>query len=400
MKIKFGTRCIIALILGAVFGRYVEYGVIEHITPISVIYLKLLRSVIVPLLFSVIISSFGKYKDFSLMKTISSISIFWFLITAITAGAIGIVIGKHFCVGLNVTFDVSSIDKMHLSSSIPLSQTLLNMVPNNIIGQISDGQIIPVVIFAIFMGLALASLGEQGATVRLFFDEITQIMFKIVKGIIKVSPIAIFILIADVSNKYGMNVIHPFGTFVFVMYLACILQIIVYMFLLLFVGKINPILFIKNFFPAMITAFTTSSSIGTLPVTIDRLVNHVKVRDDIASFVAPLGANMKMDGCGAIYPAVVSIFTANLLGMHLSFNQEILIFILSSFATFFTVGIPGAAIMSATFVLVSMNFPLQGLAIVIGIDKIIDMIRTVTNVTGAATCSVLVEKTLIYTRRL
>ena len=230
MKIKFGTQCIIALILGAMFGRYVEYSAIEYLTPLSVIYLKLLRSVIVPLLFSVIISSFGKYKDFSLMKTISSISIFWFLITAVIASAIGIVVGKHFCVGLHVTFDVNSVDKLHLSNSLPISQTLLNMVPNNIIGQIAEGQIIPVVIFAIFMGLALSSLGEQGKTVRLFFDETTQIMFKIVKNIIKVSPIAIFILIADVSSKYGINVIRPFGTFVFVMYLACVLQRILYMF--------------------------------------------------------------------------------------------------------------------------------------------------------------------------
>jgi len=143
----------------------------------------------------------------------------------------------------------------------------------------------------------------------------------------------------------------------------------------------------------MITAFTTSSSLGTLPVTLETLVDRVRVKERVAGFVAPLGATMKMDGCGAIYPAIVCILTAQVFGIDLSVQQYLLIALTAAIATIGTAGVPGTASIMATVVLSSVGLPLQGLALVIGIDKIIDMMRTMTNVTGAGVCATIVDKT-------
>jgi Na+/H+-dicarboxylate symporter len=186
--------------------------------------------------------------------------------------------------------------------------------------------------------------------------------------------------------------LYPLGKFIFAIYAACFLQLIAYMLLVIFVARKNPITFIREFWPAMIMAFTTSSSLGTLPVSLECLVDRVKIRERVAGFVAPLGATMKMDGCGAIYPAIVCVLTANILHIDLSMQQYILIILTSTIATIGTAGVPGTASIMATVVLTSVGLPLEGLALVIGIDKIVDMMRTLTNVTGSGVCALIVDK--------
>ncbi|MBY0379002.1 MAG: dicarboxylate/amino acid:cation symporter, partial [Burkholderiales bacterium] len=345
-----------------------------------------------PLTFSTIVASFAKYEDFTTMKKIGGNTLFWFVLTAFFAGIVGIIVGvsSHIGFGLSIQNDITS----QLASNTPsIRNTFLDMIPSNIIAEIAKDKIIPVILFAIFFGLALSSLGDGGKTVRLFFSEFSEVMFKITRVIIKLSPIGIFVLMAEFSNKYGFESLIPLAQFIVMMYVACVIQIIVYLILLMVFARKSPIDFIRGFLPAMITAFSTSSSMGTLPVTMERLVGNLGVRSDIAGFVAPLGANMKMDACGAIFPAMVCILTANLLHIDLTIVQYILIFFLSVIATFCTVGMPGTALMSATFVLVGMGFPLDGLAIVLGVDRIVDMMRTMTNVTGTGTCAVLVDRT-------
>lgn len=390
-KLKFGSQCMLALVFGVLFGTIVTDSVLQYFTPLATVYLKLLKLTIIPLTFSSIVASFAKYEDFSTIKKLVVTTFAWFLITAVFASLIGILIGIIADIGSNL---IISIPNNQLNNNMPdLTTTFLDMVPSNIIGQIAEGKIIPIIIFAIWFGLALSSIGNNTKLIGQFFNEFSLVMFKITRLIIKLSPIGIFILMAQVSNKYGISSVLPLIKFVIAIYIACFIQIFVYFLLLIFVGKINIIKFIKGFFPAMMTAFVTSSSLGTLPVTIENLTYQLKVRADIVNFVSSLGANMKMDACGAIFPAMVSIFTAHLLNIDLSIQQYIMIFFLSTIATFCTVGIPGTAIMSATFVLVGMGLPLNGLAIVLGVDRIVDMMRTMTNVIGTATCTILVDKT-------
>ena len=391
-KIGFGNQCLLALILGLVAGRFLPQNVVNFITPFGDAFLKLLQLVVVPLTFSTIVASFAKLDDIALVKRLGARTLLWFMITALIAATIGIIIGKLFNPGQGLSLAQAATD-YHVRTIPSLSQTFLDMVPGNLIGQIASGKVIPIIIFAVFFGLALTSLGEKGANVRTFFDEFSKVMFVITRKIIRLSPYGIFALLVAVGNEYGIATLLPLGKFIVAIYVACAVQLVVYAILISVVAKRNPFKFFKEFWPAMITAFTTSSSLGTLPVTIECLVDRVGVSERVAGFVAPLSATMKMDGCGAIYPAIVCILTATVFGIHLSTQQYILIAITAAVATIGTAGVPGTASIMATVVLTSVGLPLQGLALVIGIDKIVDMMRTMTNVTGGGVCTTIVART-------
>ncbi|MBX9867373.1 MAG: dicarboxylate/amino acid:cation symporter, partial [Burkholderiales bacterium] len=323
-KLGFGNQCLLALILGLTAGHFLPQHAVDFIVPFGDAFLKLLKLVIIPLTFSTIVSSFAKLDDINLVKRLGSKTLLWFMITAIIAACVGICIGTLFNpgAGLSLTQAASAYQPREIPS---ISGTFLDMVPGNLIGQIADGKVIPVIVFAIFFGLGLTSIGEKGKTVRTFFDEFSQVMFKITRKIIRLSPYGIFALLVPIGNQYGIATLLPLGKFIVAIYVACAVQLVVYGFLLAFFAKRNPFSFFKQFWPAMITGFTTSSSLGTLPVTMETLVDRVKISDRVAGFVAPLGATMKMDGCGAIYPAIVCILTAQIFGIDLSIQQYVLI---------------------------------------------------------------------------
>lgn len=391
-KLGFGNQCLLALILGLTAGHFLPQNAVDFIVPFGDGFLKLLKLVIIPLTFSTIVSSFAKLDNITLVKRLGTRTLLWFMITAVIAATVGITIGSIFNpgAGLTLTQEVSNYNPRVIPS---ISGTFLDMVPGNLIGQIADGKVIPVIIFAIFFGLGLTSIGEKGNTVRVFFEEFAQVMFTITRKIVRLSPYGIFALLVPVGNQYGIETLLPLGKFIVAIYAACAMQLIIYGVLLALFAKRNPISFFKQFWPAMITGFTTQSSLGTLPVTLETLVDRVKISERVAGFVAPLGATMKMDGCGAIYPAIVCILTAQIFGIDLSVQQYILIVITAAIATIGTAGVPGTASIMTTVVLTSVGLPLQGLALVIGIDKIIDMMRTMTNVTGAGVCATIVDKT-------
>jgi uncharacterized protein len=275
----------------------------------------------------------------------------------------------------------------------PYAQIFLNMLPGNLLSQGASGQIIPIIIFAVIFGVALALVGEEARPVRDFFAAFSKVMFKITRWIIRLAPIGIFALISQVTSTYGIHGLLPFASFILTIYFACFLQLVVYAILIMSTVHVSPWRYYKAIWPCMLTAFTTSSSLGTLPVTVSTLTQRVGVPDQVASFVAPLGATMKMDGCGAIYPAIVAIFTAGLLHIHLGVSQYVIIIITCAIATIGTAGVPGTASVMAMVVLSSIGLPFTALAMVVGIDKVIDMVRTTVNVSGTATCSTIVAAT-------
>ncbi len=391
LKLGFGNQCLLALVFGLIIGHYLPTSVVNtYISPFGKAFLKLLQLIIVPLTFSTIVASFSKLENISMVKQLGFKTIFWFILTALIASSIGVIVGVVIAPGTNL---IQNSLSGYTPRTIPsISETLIDMLPGNLIQEVANGKIIPIILFAIFFGIALTSLHEKGNTVKAFFSEFSETMFKITRVIIRMSPIGIFALIAEVGNSYGIETLIPLAKFIIAIYLACILQLIVYGILITVFAKKNPFKFFKEFYPAMVTAFTTSSSLGTLPVTLETLVDRVKVKKQVAGFVAPLGATMKMDGCGAIYPAIVCVLTANLFHIPLSLQHYLIIIITASIATIGTAGVPGTASIMATLVLTSVGLPLNGLAMIIGIDKIIDMMRTTTNVTGSGTVSVLVNK--------
>lgn len=392
-KIGFGNQCLLALVLGLTLGHFMPIQVLSVVAPFGTAFLKLLQLVVVPLTFSTIVASFSRLENLNLVRKLGLNTLLWFMLTAVIASCIGITTGKIYAPGSGLILDPSIITRYRPRQIPNIADTFLNMLPGNLIQDIAEGRVIPVIIFAVMFGIALTSLHEHGRHVRAFFDEFSQVMFKITRRIIRLSPIGIFALTAQVGHNYGINTLLPLIKFILAIYTACILQLLVYALLITFVARKNPVTFFKRFWPAMITAFTTSSSLGTLPVTLETLVDRVGIKEQVAGFVAPLGATMKMDGCGAIFPSIVCIMTANIFNIELTVVQYILIILTCTVATIGTAGVPGTASIMATVVLVSVGMPLEGLALVIGIDKVVDMMRTLTNVTGSGACSVIINET-------
>lgn len=388
-KFGFGNQCCLALILGIVFGHLAPTAWVDFFSPVGTLFLQLLKMIIIPLVFVLIVTSFTKLENLANIKALSGKTFFWFFVTATIASCIGLLTvllinpAQGFQHGLMIGA---------LKQTPALSQLILDMMPANLFDQAAHGKVVPIIIFAIAFAIALTSCGKEVLIVRNFFDALAKILLKVTNWIIRLSPLAIFTFISAVISHYGLTSLLPFAKFILTVCLACVFQLAIYALLLLSVCRINPLHFVRKALPMLVMAFSTSSSLATLPLTMETLIHRMGIPDKIASFVAPLGANAKMDACGAIYPVIVCVFTAALFHIPLDWQQYLLIMVIATIATVGTAGVPSSAIVTAMVVLTSVGLPLTGLALVIGIDRILDMVRTTVNVTGTAVCANLVAR--------
>lgn len=392
MKLKlpgFGVQCLVALGLGAVFGLVAASSWVEAIQPIGKAFLQLLEMVILPVTFTMVVTSFTRLETVTHIRRLGMRTLFWFLVTAAIAATVGLLTSLWMNPGAHFDSGLAPVALRDLPSA---TNVFLDMVPGNLVDQMARGKVIPVIIFAVLFALALTLGGEETSVVRELFDGLAKVFMKITRWVIRLSPIGIFIFIASVTNRYGIANLMPFARFIVNVYFACFIQLIVYGVLLLLVARVNPIQFARKAWPALLTAFTTSSSLATLPVTLETLIHRLKVPEQTASFVAPLGANAKMDGCGAIYPVIVSVFTASLFHITLGWQQYLMIACVATITTIGTAGVPGSAVVMSMVVLSSMGLPFTGLAMVMGMDKIIDMMRTLVNVSGTLVTATLISK--------
>lgn len=391
-KVSFGNRVLLAMVMGVLLGVYFKADVV-YVEPLGQIYVNLIKMLVIPLVTTVIISSITSLEDPSKLKRVGVKTIAWLLFTTAIAALLGVVVS----LGLNLGSGVQFVkDASFKAREIPtFAKVLVDMVPSNPVSDMANAKIIPVIIFSVLIAVAITIEGskkpESVKPVKDFFNSFAQIMFRITKMVLKVTPYGVFGLMASVSAKYGFAALLPLGKVILAVYIACILQVaLVHGSLLAFVVKVNPLKFFKKIYPAQVVAFTTRSSYGTLPVTLKSLTNEVKVSERIASFVAPMGATMGMNGCAGLYPTIVSIFVANVFGIPMDFSKYLLLILVTTLASIGTAGVPGTASIMATVVLSSLGLPIEGIAMVLGIDTILDMARTATNVTGASVVTLLV----------
>ncbi|MBA5850398.1 dicarboxylate/amino acid:cation symporter [Clostridium sp. cel8] len=391
-KVKFGTRVLLGMILGVglgvVFGKDAGY-----IAPVGTIYANLIVMLVVPLVVPTVISSITAIESPGKLKNIGVKTVAWLLGTTAVACVIGIVVAVVMDPGSGIQF---AKDASYKARNIPnFSNIILDMVPKNVISEMAEAKIIPVLVFSILIGVAITLEGEKNPEivkpVKKFFDSFKVIMFRITDMVLELTPYGVLALLASTSAKYGASTLIPLLKVVIAVYIACIIQVVfVHGGLIAFVAKINPIRFFKGIYPAQVVAFTTRSSYGTLPVTIKSLTENIKISDNIASFSAPLGATMGMNGCGGLYPAIAAIFVARIFNIPMSFSTYILLIVVTTIASIGTAGVPGTASIMATVVFTALGLPIEGLGIIFGVDAIMDMARTLTNVTGASVVSVLV----------
>ncbi|SKA87250.1 Na+/H+-dicarboxylate symporter [Clostridium sp. USBA 49] len=391
-KISFGNRVLIAMILGIAIGSIFKKNALV-IEPIGKIYVNLIKMLVIPLVTTSMISSITNLDNTAKLKSIGFKTIGWLIATTAIASIIGLIVSIIMDPGAGIKIVKDASFK---AREIPsFADVLIDLTPSNPVADAANAKIVPVIIFSMFVGIAIvienSKKPEVIKPVINFINGFAQIMFRITKMILKITPYGVYGLMAGVSAKYGFETLLPLGKFVVAIYIACIIQIIlVHSTLITFIAKINPIKFFKAILPAQIVAFTTRSSYGTLPATIKSLTERVKISDRIASFVAPMGASMGMNACGGLYPVMAAMFVARVYNINLNFSQYIILIVVTTIASFGTAGVPGTASIMSTVVLSSMGLPVEGMAMLLGVDTVIDMARTATNVTGAAVSALLV----------
>ena len=391
LRIAFWQRVLAGFVLGALAGWAFGPAAQTWFGPLGDLYVTSIRMIAVPLVFFAVIHAVASLHGQKSMATLGGRTFAWFAITAALAVCMGLAIGLllqpgHGLSGLTVAPDYTVRE---LPSPV---QVLLDVVPANPFKALSEGKILQVIVFAGLLGFALVRLGERTAALRRLAGEASDTMIQVTRFVLELTPLGTFGLIAALVGAYGFEKLLPLGSFVFALYLACALHIVLTYGGLLLMHGLNPLKFFRGAAPGMQVAFVSSSSFASMPVAIRSVTHNLGVDRDYAAFAVPLGASIKMDGCGAIYPALTSVFVAQYFGITLEPSQYLTILIASVLGSFGTAGVPGTAIVMVTLVLSAAGLPLEGIGFVIAIDRVLDMMRTMTNVTGQMLVPVLVAK--------
>lgn len=391
-KVGFGTRVFVAMALGIGVGAYFGADAAK-VGLVGSVYVSLIKMVVIPLVVGAIITAITALSDPGQLKKIGIKTVSLFLITTGIAAVIGLLVALALDPGAGIPL---TQDESFKPREVPaFDKVLLDLVPSNPINEMANGKIVPLIIFAIFIAVAITIEGqrhpERVKPFKSFIESFTQIMFRVTKLVIKLTPYGVFGLMTAMASKYGLSALLPLGKVVLAVYLACLLHMVItYGGLLAFVAKVNPLRFFKKAIPTISVAFTTRSSYATLPVNLEVITKRMKVSDKIASFVAPLGATINMNGCGGLYPAIVAVFVARVYGIDLGFTDYLILVGSAIIASIGTAGVPGPATISTTVVLTAMGLPLEGFALVLGIDAVIDMARTAVNATGTTVSALVV----------
>ncbi|KEA46687.1 amino acid transporter [Campylobacter mucosalis] len=404
-RINLLLRILIGLILGAIFGMIFEnsQSFIEILTPFGELFVRLLKMIMVPVIVCTLIVGTSSISPSHLGRVGIKIIVFY-LFTSLFAIIIGLFVGNVLepGVGLELAKDVTGVAKQAEAPS--LVKILLDIIPTNPFGSIAKGDVLPIICFCIFFGIALAfcrdskdeNVKNAADVMFLFFEGMSSVMFKIVGWVMQYAPIGVFALIFIVFSKNGAQAFGPLANVTISVYVGLLLQVVcVYCVICLFL-KLSPFVFLKKVRPPMVTAFVTRSSGATIPVSMQTLEKSMGVPRSIFGFTIPVGATINMDGT-TIYLGVCAIFIANVVGAPLDFSAQLTIVLTAVLASIGTAGVPGAGAIMLLMVLESVGLKVEGAVaiaygMILGIDAILDMGRTSMNVVGDVIGSVAVAK--------
>ncbi len=407
-KVPFWQRVLAGFVLGALAGW--AFGPLAEtwFGPLGDLYVTLIQMIAVPLVFFAVINAVSSLHGQTSIAALAGRTFAWFAITAVLAVMVGLVFGLVIKPGEGV--GVLQVAADYKPKETPgVIDVFLNIVPANVFQALSgasaakaadgssvlvprNGTVLQVIFFAGLVGFAFVRLGEKTANLRKLAGEASQTMIQITRFVLEFTPLGTFGLIAALVGGYGFEQLRPLLTFVVALYAACAFHILVVYSGLLLAHGLNPLKFFRGAAPAMQVAFVASSSFAALPASLRSVTHSHGVHPDYAAFAVPLGASIKMDGCGAIYPALAAVFIAQYTGIELSWSQYLIIALASVLGSFGTAGVPGTAVIMATVVLSAANLPLEAIGFLYAIDRVLDMMRTMTNVTGQMLVPVLVAK--------
>ena len=407
------------ILLGMVFGVLFAFiliqftwgkdVIVDWVKPFGTIFINLLKLIAVPLILASLIKGISDLKDISKLSKMGGRTIGLYVLTTVIAVSIGLVIVNIIKPGSFIseqtrtelvssyTADANSkIEAANKQSEVGPLQSLIDIVPDNIIKASADnGNMLQVIFFAVIFGIAMILLPEdKSKPVKDFFDSFNEIILKMIDIIMLFSPIGVFALLAAiVAESPSLDLFKALGMYGLTVIIGLILVMSFYLFLVKVFAKKSPKFFINGISPAQLLAFSTSSSAATLPVTMERTVDNLGVDDEVASFVLPIGATINMDGT-SLYQAVAAVFIAQSFGMDLSLATQLGIIVTATLASIGSAAVPGAGMVMLVIVLAQAGIPEAGLALIFAIDRPLDMCRTTVNVTGDAAVSMIVAKSV------
>lgn len=400
-KLSLTTKIFIALIVGALCGVLLHYIVPNSSFKQNFLieglfyivgngFLRLMQMLVVPLVFCSLVCGASAIGDTKTLGKVGIKTIGFYLVTTALAITVALSVGKVVNPGIGL--DISAIEQGEatIAESTGLADTLLNIIPKNPIQGLAEGNMLQIILFAIIVGIILAKLGSKVEIVSKFFSQFNDVMMEMTMMVMKVAPYGVFCLIARTFANIGFDAFIPMLKYMFSVFFALGLQcFVVYMVLLKGFTGLNPVKFIKKFAPVMGFAFSTATSNATIPMSIDTLSKKIGVNKKISSFTIPLGATINMDGT-AIMQGVAVIFVAQAFNIGLDFVDYLTVIATATLASIGTAGVPGVGLITLSMVFNSVGLPVEGIALIMGIDRILDMTRTAVNITGDAVCTTIV----------
>ena len=400
-KIALSTKIFIALISGALLGVLIHYfmpnGYFRDTVLVGGIFyvvgqgfIRLMQMLVVPLVFCSLVCGSMSIGDTKTLGKVGIKTVIFYLFT--TAMAICIALGVASLINPGIGISLESVKAADVTVAEPTSfaDTLLNIIPKNPVGSMANGDMLPIIVFALFVGILLAKMGSKASTVPNFFSQFNDLMMEMTMAVMTIAPIGVFCLIAKTFSEIGFSAFLPMLKYMGAVILALAIQCFgSYQALLFVFTRLNPIRFIKKFVPVMMFAFTTATSNATIPMSIDTLNKKMGVSKKISSFTIPLGATVNMDGT-SIMQGVAVIFIAQAYGIALTPSDMLTVIATATIASIGTAGVPSVGLVTLSMVLTSVGLPTEGIALIMGIDRILDMMRTAVNITGDAICTTIV----------
>ena len=388
---QIGIALLLAVIAGVLLRNHADF-VNTYIKPFGIIFLNLLKFIVVPLVLFSIMAGILSMNDISKVGKLGIRALLYFMVTTLFAVTLGLLVPslvKNILPVIRISAEASegAIETPHFS----VMEQIVNMFPNNILEPVSSMAMMQVIVIALFFGIAMVHIGEKGEMARKVTLSFNDVVGKILEYIMALAPIGVFCMLTPVVVDNGPAVLGSYAALLALAYLCFTIHAgVVYATAVGLLGRINPLKFFKDLQPAMLFAFSSDSSVATLPYTM-QCAEKMGVSKDIGSFVLSLGATINMDGV-AIYLGVASVFMATCCGIDLTMSQYLAIAFASTVASIGTPGIPGGSLALMAMVFASAGIPVECVAVAAGIDRIIDMGRTVMSVTGDASCAVVMQR--------
>ena len=378
---------VLAIVAGLLLGKNAQFAN-DYIKPFGTIFLNLLKFIVCPIVLFSILCGMISMKDIKKVGSIGLKTVVYYMLTTAAAIVIGLVMGQLFK-GAFPALETTDL-VYEAKEATPFMQVLIDVFPSNILAPLVNANMLQIICIAILLGLGVILVGDQVDGLRNMIEQLNLVFMKVMELILKLSPLGVFCLLTPVVAANGAMIVGSLAMVLLCAYVSYFLHAaIVYSTTVRTLGGMSPLAFFKGMSPAMIFAFSSASSVGTLPLTIE-CSEKLGADKEIAAFTLPLGATINMDGT-AIYQGVCAIFIASCFGINLTPSDMLTIVITATLASIGTAGVPGAGMVMLAMVLTSVGLPVEGIALVAGVDRIFDMGRTVLNITGDASCAVVVS---------